>query len=79
VSRFILRFRGAEQTRAADVARIRALPHIAILDDSSPRMLLVEAPEEELKSLMESMPDWVMAPERYIPLPDSQPKLREKR
>jgi hypothetical protein len=39
-------------------------------------MLLVEAPEAELKALIDSMSGWVMTPERMIPLPDPRPKLR---
>lgn len=76
MGRFILRFRGTGPKPAEDVEHIRALPNISVLDDSSPRMLLVEAPEAELKALIDSMSGWVMTPERMIPLPDPRPKLR---
>lgn len=77
MSRFILRFRGKGAKSAEDVERIRALPATTVLDDSS-RMLLVEAPEAELKAAIEAMPDWAMSEERMIPLPDPRPKLRQE-
>jgi len=76
MGRFILRFRGTGPKPAEDIERIHALPQATVLDDSSPRMLLVEAPEAELKALIDLMPGWVMTPERMIPLPDPRPKLR---
>jgi hypothetical protein len=39
-------------------------------------MLLVEAPEVKVKSLMASMSGWVMTPEQMVPLPDPRPKPR---
>jgi len=73
--RFILRFRGKGARPPEDVARIQALPHTTVLDDS-PRMLLVDAPEAEVKAAMDSLPNWSITEERTIPLPDSRPKLR---
>lgn len=75
MSRFILRYRGAGAKPAEDVDRIRALPNAKVLD-GSPRMLLVEAPEADMRALVDSLPDWVMTEERMIPLPDPRPKLR---
>lgn len=74
--RFILRYRGPVPQAAKDVKRIRALREVRVLDDSSPRMLLVEAPEVKVKSLMASMSGWIMAPEQMVPLPDPRPKPR---
>ena len=73
MSRFILRYRGTGPKPDEDVQRIRALPNTIVLDDS-PRMLLVEAPEDELKAALASMREWVMSQERMIPLPDPRPK-----
>ena len=78
MNRFILRYRGQGSKPAADVHRIRSLENTKVLDDSSPRMLLVEGPEAGLKALVESMPQWVLTPERMIPLPDPRPKPRKK-
>ncbi|MCG3119294.1 MAG: hypothetical protein ALAOOOJD_01679 [bacterium] len=74
--RFILRFRGTGARSAADIERVRALRHATVLDDSSPRMLLVEGSETELESLLATMPGWIMTREQMIPLPDPRPKVR---
>ncbi len=76
MKRFILRYRGEGSKPEADVARIRALPDLTVLDDSSSRMLLVESTEKELRELMEGLPDWKMSPEQLIELPDPRPRLR---
>ena len=47
MGRFILRYRGPGQKPAKDVARVRELSEVRVLDDSAPRMLLVEAPAED--------------------------------
>jgi hypothetical protein len=41
-------------------------------------MLLVEAPEAGLKALVETMPEWILTPERTIPLPDPRVKPRKR-
>jgi len=78
MSRFILRYQGEGSKPAEDVSRIRSLQSIKVLDESSPRMLLVEGPGVGLKALVESMPEWVLTPERMIPLPDPRPKIRKR-
>jgi hypothetical protein len=77
MSRFILRYRGKGLKPPEDVDRIRSLEDIEVLDESSPRMLLVEGPEAGLKALVESMSQWVLTPERMIPLLNPRPKLRK--
>jgi hypothetical protein len=74
MNRFILRYRGEGQKPAEDVERVRSLEEVRVLDESSPRMLLVEGPGTRLKTLVASMPQWVLSPERMVPLPD--PRLR---
>ncbi len=77
MKRYILRYRG-EGTRAEkDVELIRSLPETTVIDDS-PRMLLVEAPEDVLRKALQSLPDWVMVEEEFIPLPDPRPKVRNR-
>ncbi|MDH4220505.1 MAG: hypothetical protein OEW23_17240 [Candidatus Aminicenantes bacterium] len=78
MSRFILRYRGEGSKPAEDVNRIRSLQSIKVLDESSPRMLLVEGAGTRLKALVKSMPEWVLTQERMIPLPDPRQKLRKK-
>jgi len=78
MKRFILRYQGEGPKPAEDVNRIRSLQNIKVLDESSPRMLLVEGPGANLKALVESMPEWVLTPQRMIPLPDPRPKPRKR-
>ena len=75
--RFILRFRGTGSIPAEDMERIRALPDVDVIDSTS-RMLLVEAPEDEVKSLVQSMPEWVLSPEQTVGRPDPRPKVMEE-
>jgi hypothetical protein len=76
MARFILRYQGKGSKPQQSVGQIRSLDDISIIDDSSPRMILVDAPEEKLKALVDSMPDWVMSQERTYHLPDPRPRLR---
>ncbi len=76
MARYIVRFRGKGPAPADHVARLCALPHAKMID-SSPRMLLLEAPESELKSLVASLPEWVMTPEEFVPLPDPRPRVEK--
>jgi hypothetical protein len=74
MARFILRYKGSGPKPDDDIARISGLPHTTVLEDS-PRMLLVGAPEPELRTLIDSMPDWVMSPEQTITIPDPRAKI----
>lgn len=74
MDRFIVRYKGAGLKPQQDVARIRALPQTTVLDDSA-RMLLVAAPEAELRSLIDALSDWVMSAEQTLTLPDPRPKV----
>jgi hypothetical protein len=74
--KFILRFRGSGDIPAEDVKHISALPDVNIIDSTS-RMLFVDAPQDELRSFISSMPEWVMVEERSVPLPDPRPKVRQ--
>ena len=78
MNRFILRYEGEGPKPVEDVNRIRSVQNIKVLDESSPRMLLVEGPGANLKALVESMPEWVLTPQRMIPLPDPRPKPRKR-
>jgi len=77
MKRYILRYRGEGTRPEKDVELIRSLPETTVLDDS-PRMLLVEAPEDPLRGALQLLPDWVMVEEEFIPLPDPRPKVRNR-
>jgi hypothetical protein len=72
--RFILRYRGSGSAQTEDVGKIRSLPDTAIVDSSSDRMMLVDGPEEHLRTALKDMPGWVMTPEQTVPLPDPREK-----
>ena len=69
MARFILRYRCRGRRPAADVDRVVALPGVEIVDDS-PRMLLVDGPEEGLRAVLADLAGWVMSAETAVPLPD---------
>jgi len=73
--RFILRYRGSGSAQTEDVGKIRSLPNTAVLDSSSGRMMLVDGPEEQLRTALRNMPGWVMTPEQAIPVPDTRKKI----
>ncbi len=77
MARFIIRFRGTGPIPSDDIERIRALPGTDVIDSTS-RMLLVEAPDDEVRALVESMPDWVLSPEQTVFAPDPRPKVAEE-
>ncbi len=77
MSRFILRYRGAGPMPAADLARIRGLPHGTVLDETS-RMVLVELPDDDAAEVGRTLASWTLAPEREIPLPDPRPRVRRR-
>jgi len=69
--RFVLRYRGTGPRPEGDVARVAELP-AAVVVEASPRMLLVESDGDALRQLVDSLADWVMAPEQGFPLPDTR-------
>jgi hypothetical protein len=72
--RFVLRYRGSGLAPEADVARVAELPSTVVVD-ATPNMLLVESDADELEGLVADLPDWVMAPERGSPIPDTRKRV----
>ncbi len=77
MKRYILRFRGSGPKPEEDVQRIRLWPNTTVVDDSSSRMILIEAPEDQLPALAAALSDWVATPEEMISLPDPIPRVRK--
>jgi len=73
--RFVVRWEGPDSPPAGAVARLRGIAAFEILD-ATPRMLLVEAPEEELRAVVEGMPGWLLVPEKRIERPDPRRRAR---
>ncbi len=76
MKRYILRFRGAGSKPEGDLARICAVPGLKVVDESGGRMMLVEAPEDQLPELKRSLPQWAISEEAMIPLPDPRQKVQ---
>jgi hypothetical protein len=47
----------------------------AVVVDSSSRMLVVESEPEALRALVETLPDWIMAPEQQYGVPDTRKRV----
>ncbi len=77
--KFILRYCGKGAKPAGAVARVKASDAVKVLDDSSPRMLLVEGPKQAVEALAGTMSDWVVSAERTVKLPNPRPQVRSKR
>lgn len=70
-ARFVLRYHGEGIAPEADVARVQGLAGAAVVDASS-RMLLVESHPEQLRRLVGTLPNWVMAEEQTYAVPDTR-------
>ncbi len=75
MSKYILRFTGAGKKPRADVKKIRRAP-VEIVDESSPRMVLVDGSPSAVRELEESLQDWAVIAERKIPLPDTREQVK---
>lgn len=77
MNRYIQRYQGKDDMPQATVEAIRAIPHLTVLDETL-RMLLVEAPLEELQNCLRVLPDWLVTSERFYKVPDPRPKVDSK-
>lgn len=68
--RYILRYRPAGAKPQAEVERVRRLGGVRVIDESGPKMLLIECDEEPPAGLSEALPDWVVAPEQTMSIPE---------
>jgi hypothetical protein len=72
--RYVLRYRGEGSKPHLDLAGVSGLAD-AVVVDSSPRMLVVDAEDQPLRELVDTLPDWVMAPEHRYEVPDTRMKV----
>jgi hypothetical protein len=54
---------------------LRTDPRITIIDEL-PRLLLIECPAEAAAEWLAKMPEWKLAQERRVQIPDPRPKLK---
>jgi len=73
MSRYVMRYTGNGPKPHDDVQRLRQHPDIDVIDDSSPRMLLVDGPDHACQQIADSMPDWVINRESTTELPQPHP------
>jgi hypothetical protein len=71
MARFVVRYRGAGDRPREALQRVQSIEGAQVLDDTG-RMMLVEAPEHELRSALGTDADWVLSPEVNYPLPDTR-------
>jgi len=56
-------------------AGLRSDERVKIIDET-PRLLLIDCPEEVAEQWLARMPGWKMQPERRAKVPDPRPKLK---
>ena len=76
--KFILRYCGKGSKPAQAVAHVKAHDDVKVLDDSSPRMILVTGPKAAVEALAIGMADWVVSEEKTIRIPNTRPRARSK-
>lgn len=73
MARFILRYSGAAAPAEHSQA-VAAAPNIKVLN-SSPKMMLIEADEEDAKQLSNRLPGWTLHPEVQYQIPDARKRI----
>ena len=64
--RFVLYYPGPDPPPCGDQLAIRSTPGLRVLDEESSRLLLVEAPEAELRKTLTACDGWIIEPERPL-------------
>ncbi len=64
MTRFVLYYRGPKGPPAEHLRRIRSTAGLRVVEEDSPRLLLVEGAEVELKKALRMLDGWSVSPER---------------
>ena len=73
MSRYVLRYSGpADPTE--QLRRIRSSNKLRVIDES-PKMLLVEGDDQDIRDSIAGEAGWQAVPEHTVPLPDPRPKI----
>ncbi len=75
--KFVVSYRGEGTKPEEDVAKLRAAPSVTVLDESLPRMVLVDGPEDALRDLLDG--GWSISPEKTYALPAPHPAAKRLR
>jgi hypothetical protein len=76
MTRFVVRFRGSAPARAC-VARLRASPAVTVLEET-PRMVLMEGAEGEIRKIVGDSPDVAIVPEQHYERPNPPLRIKKK-
>lgn len=68
-------FRARSGLREQLDASLKAHPEIRIVEEASPRMVLVEGPEEVVRMVGQESPGWLAVRETETPMPDTRERL----
>jgi hypothetical protein len=71
--RYILRY-CQPAVPAEHLAAIRSAPKVRVVEET-PRMVLVEATEQDLRDLLTPLAGWTVHAETMVPLPDPRKKI----
>jgi hypothetical protein len=63
-SHFVLYYAGPNAPSRVDELKIRSIPGLTVLDQASPKLLLVDAPNEELQEAMRQLEGWTFEREQ---------------
>ena len=78
--KYILRSDETGPYTSNDVAqRIDGLASVTVVDHSSPKMLLVDGPDDVVVELADSLPGWTASPEQTLHIPDTRPMPEQNR
>ena len=78
MKRFIVRYTGKGDPPGELAEVVRAAPDLDLVEAAG-RMLLVEGPRTVLERIIASRPDWLLAEEATVPLPDTRKRARRDR
>lgn len=73
MARFILRYSGEDAPEEHDAA-LAASPLVKVID-RSPKMMLVDANEDDAKQLADRLPGWTLQPEVEYKIPDARKRI----
>lgn len=71
MQRYAMHFRG-RASPAPDIAKLRAMPDVRIVDNEIAQLMLIETNERTADRLRAQFPDWTIEPETFYPLPEPQ-------
>jgi hypothetical protein len=73
MARFILRYSSEDAPEEHDAA-LASSPLVKVID-RSPKMMLVDASEDDAKQLADRLPGWTLQPEVEYKIPDARKRI----